>query len=1533
MKPLFVIIALVFTTTSFSQQFSSEPEQFIKDIKKYLGASNKQKTNEFIEVFEPNWLTNFSSEYQQRVVATSNKIFEKRRPPFPDLYGYLLSVHSFVETNQPKESFESWHTTIDQLLDSKKVSKFQTFIEVCAGFFTDGTIYYSTNHIWQVRGGKYTFEFDKNRPFIHFEDSDLCGYVVNRKAGKKDNPYFDSTIVRMTTGTYEPFAHKWTGRGGKVDWQKVGMDPASNYVEITDYTLSMKQTVIESDSATCYTDYYETPLLGSFQDRAKKINRDIDRVYPQFTSFSKRIEKKSILEDVDYFGGFSVKGADFNGVGFDKEPANLVFYKDDKPFVKTSALSYTINDKEVRASECRVVIYLSDEDTIYHPGLNVYYNLTSLEFSRDNEGLAQAPFKDSYHQLDMYVDKIVWTKGDDNLNLAWHFQSSQKIAKFESQNYFSQRVYNEIQGINKIHPLVALYQYSYKYDEQIFSIGKAASAMSLTTTQAIPILLGLANQGFLIYNKTAQTIELQPKTKKYIDARSGKSDYDNMVFTSNLNEIKKKPETKPDGSPDKKAIAYNVRADTLNARKSKVTSFGYLNLTSLDLALNEVDPIEISNAQKVVVFPDEGQVLIKKNRDFLFSGAIMAGKMEIYLSKGSFEYDNFRIELREVDAALLRVRPIFGGSNGLVPMYSHFKGINGYLEIDDPSNRSGKNDKDFEDYPILNSEEHSYVFYDHKSIYGGVYDSTDFYFKVDPFKFDSLDNFDEYSVAFDGELRSAGIFPKFRETIRIQDDYSFGFKTMAPEGGFDFYGENASFDNEIRLSNRGLSGAGQIDFITSTSISENFIFFPDSTMGSASYINKGQTKSEGISVPDVTGENIMVTYVPKEKILKARPVTSPLLFFEGEAVMKGITYLTPEGMTGRGLMYFGEAELGSRDFSYKRWVIDADTSDFNLEGVGENIEPEDENPLAFSTTNVNAHVDFESRKGEFKRNDGTSIVEFPKNQYICYMDMFTWFMDEDEMELSKEDISIDTDLDLKGSNFFSVHPEQDSLNFAAPKARFIMKKNIIECDKVEYIDVGDARIYPPGQQVVVRKKAKMDEFEDATIVANKITKFHEITGAHVSITARRAYTASGNYPYTDSKGEVQELFFANISLDTAYQTVATGEIPEDRNFHLSEKFDFYGTVELKAADHFLTFDGATRINHDCYQFARNWLKFRTDIDPLNIQIPVDEEMKDLEGNAIAVGMVKSFSDDPDSLGLYPAFLSSLIRPVDRVIFTSFGVLNFNEEAKEFRIASPEKLINRADTGNYISLHIESCSMEGDGAFDMAMDLPDVEFNPYGTFNYDAATKQTSLNVSGGLDFFYDKKAMEFMTNQIIATEGISGIDWERTTLSQALKEDFSETEAEELKSDYIIDGSVKKLPKEMSQVMYLTNLRLEWSTRPSGEGFVSKPISGIVSLYGNQIFKDFTVRLAINYARSGQRGTQLMIMVELPGGEKPGNYYFYRFERVKKKTELKIVTSDKELQDYLLLMKEDKMKEKDLSFEYRSNAQTYMEQFNAYWGE
>jgi len=62
MKAALLGIILIISSVSHAQ-FSGDPEQFLKDVNKYLGASNRIKTKEFMDVFEPNWLTNFSSEY------------------------------------------------------------------------------------------------------------------------------------------------------------------------------------------------------------------------------------------------------------------------------------------------------------------------------------------------------------------------------------------------------------------------------------------------------------------------------------------------------------------------------------------------------------------------------------------------------------------------------------------------------------------------------------------------------------------------------------------------------------------------------------------------------------------------------------------------------------------------------------------------------------------------------------------------------------------------------------------------------------------------------------------------------------------------------------------------------------------------------------------------------------------------------------------------------------------------------------------------------------------------------------------------------------------------------------------------------------------------------------------------------------------------------------------------------------------------------------------------------------------------------
>ena len=57
--------------------------------------------------------------------------------------------------------------------------------------------------------------------------------------------------------------------------------------------------------------------------------------------------------------------------------------------------------------------------------------------------------------------------------------------------------------------------------------------------------------------------------------------------------------------------------------------------------------------------------------------------------------------------------------------------------IDDPSNKSGL-DTSHHEYPTLNSNTKSYVYYDDPSIQNGLYNRENFKFIVNPFLMDSL---------------------------------------------------------------------------------------------------------------------------------------------------------------------------------------------------------------------------------------------------------------------------------------------------------------------------------------------------------------------------------------------------------------------------------------------------------------------------------------------------------------------------------------------------------------------------------------------------------------------------------------------------------------------------------------------------------------------------------------------------------------------------------------------------------------------------
>ena len=866
-------LSLLCAVFVFSQSFTPNREKFAKEFEKSLAEYGKGEYHDFAKKVLPESLlesSDFTDKVFNKLIETANIMLTKKLSPYPEIYNYVFSVYSLVHAKQSETSFYAWHASVDKMLDSKNIKKFEDFIELSATFFSKRIIAESSNFTWYYEGGGYSFEYT-DKAFLKFENGNLICRVMNRHSNNDDQPFLDSIHVAGTSGIFDPFLKKFVGKGGIITWEKVGLAKTETYAEIGAYDLNCKMSTLNVDSVTLTTPYFNRKIKGSLSERAFTINREEDRVFPHFISFEKRLRIKDIRPDVDYDGGFALQGASFVGNGTAEEPARLLLYRNGKVFIKTGAQTVYIYPRKFSCNHASVVMYLNTGDSISHPGLHFGYDLDKklIEFMRSDDPTGQAPFQDSYHNLDCYVDKLTWNTDQQELFWTYNFGTSQeqRFASFESKSYFDLKLYERLQALDEIHPLVALLSKSDEIGKTIITEGHAASALNRTIEQARPLLYELASYGFIGYDTDAKTITINRKLIHFVNSKSQKTDYDNLIFNCDYRPKELEGYTEQQIKDDKN-LQRMIEVYERNAEERRMmTYFGKMNLGTLELNLNGVDMVGISEMQQTLVFPAGHKVTVRQNRNFEFAGWINSGKMEMNTLSALYNYKDNKFHLMKTDKTIFRVRPLRPeDGKKLIATQGAINGIVGELLVDDPSNRSGNN-KAISIYPKLIITKQCYVYYNSSKILRGAYDSTRFYYVVTPFDLDSLDNFDEKSFRLRGELVSAGIFPKITTDLTIMPDYSFGFSTSTPPGGLDFYGTNALYDNKIVLSNNGLQGEGTIKFVESTSIAKLLYFLPDSAIGYAKFNNN--PKETGVEFPDVECKEAYVVYMPKAKLLKA----------------------------------------------------------------------------------------------------------------------------------------------------------------------------------------------------------------------------------------------------------------------------------------------------------------------------------------------------------------------------------------------------------------------------------------------------------------------------------------------------------------------------------------------------------------------------------------------------------------------------------------------------------------------------------------
>lgn len=1525
--------------TIFAQTFTNDRDKFVKECHKTFVEADMEQTikNDLPSIMSTSVI---NSVHLTKMVDGANAIMLEKND-LRIVYFFISSI-LYQQKNKFPSDFNATWSGLEKEFRKGDDTKYADFMAFSYSLFRYKALFSDDQTQWVFKGG-LEWNQDKKLKIICTEGQ-LIGFSQNLK--NKDSVY-----VNDTYGVFDVETKKFSGRNGTVSWQKVGFPRTETFAELRGYRVDMHKVILKSDTVSLTTPFFPIPILGVLIDKSLDELKEGEGA-PQFNSFEKRLKINELREQMDYDGGFSLEGSRFVGRGVEGNPAKLHYKNDGKVLFTISSLNFTVDPNQILARKSALKMVYPNGDSLIQTDCMFQFDDAKNEMyvTASKKGNISIPFIDYHYKLRCNAPVLKWEQGTPYPKFTFELATSQeqKIIQFESFDFFDDKLYSKLQGMGKGNPLSQIAAYAKKNNLTVISEGQASNALGTTIDYAKTTLLELASLGFIEYQTFDKKIIIQSKLFDFVDAKNGIKDYDNMTFVCDLN-TRNLMNSSKEISEDVYLQELQKMYTKLNARFSRQDFFAFIDLKKDQLFLTGVNDITISNAQSSYLQPDSTYVIVKPNRDLIFNGKVYAGKFYSEVSDAYFSYKDFKMKIEHSKYAGLIINPIKSEDGDQpIPLVNSFANLKGEILFDQPSSRNGKGNEN-SNFPKLLIPNVSKVVYNDPSIVKGAYDSSRFYYKLDPFELDSLDNFNDLALRLKGELISGGIFPPISESLRIMNDYSFGFSTQAPEGGLAFYGENSKYENKIILSHNGLQGAGTINYSSASAVSKKLTFLPDSTIGIAQFVNKENAK--GILVPEVKSEAAYITFIPKKQILKASSWKGVNLeLFHEQCSIDGSVILSTSGMSGSGTILFPDATLFSRDFKFTNQEINSDTSSFALKNK---YLIAGEAPIALETEGVKANVSFKTRKGEFN-SYGTKRIKFPPNQYYCTMDKFYWYMDKEDIDLEKsnsQQTTFEAGADLNEPNFFSMHDDQDTLQFRSLQARYDLKLQTIFCNKVEYIRVGDAKIFPDSLKVTVRKYAVMDTLFNATIVAPYITKFHTFTNADINVTSRKKYEGKASYPYYDRDSVLTVLPIYKIQyLNSA--TVAEGEVKQTSHFKLSSEFDYFGNIKIVAASPGIYCEGSTRINHNCNSFDRSWLSFKDTILAKNIQIPISTSPLNDKGTRLAVGFLWKDSESMDSVKVYPAFLSKIQGKEDPIVFQSSGYVQYNLGGKSFQIASKSRLNGDDEIGNLLVFYTETCSLDGFGKIDFGVNLGEVQVQSFGDINFNPQTNKIKMELTTLLKFPMQKDVFEYLGSSLKDLEGQKAVDLKskKINFQQYAGYFLNQDKTNDLFKDYEED-KLRKLPDGLEQSIVLSGLKFEyaqfktktnesgfargWVTRTEstevdteGDEVKSKNRVAIIGMEGKPVLKDVVMDLVVSQG-TNETATQ---GISFKFSNSANKDYLFDYSMVKKDGKLLVFSNDAGLKTLVTEMKPDKRKSKNFEFDWsdESNVKLILLKFNEY---
>lgn len=1408
---LFIYLIFSFPNAVFSQEsdsLSKNSEEFFAQVSEILmnipSKTLAEKSEILINRFHPVWSAGrFNKEEKNSIREVIEKMRSKKMRTYPQLYDYVYSLMLLGESKQLPKSIISWHAYVLLLLDDTKTKPFDNFMDYSKALLEDDILFKKKSLSWYHRKAKFSFFLDTNF-LIKFNKLTLVGATSK-----------DSSLINNTSGVLNYNTLEWKGTSGQIEWNRFGEDFADKlFVDFNDYLINLKQSEFTIDSAVL-TDkrFFKNSMQGEFSERVLSNNANNKTSYPRFKTYLDDYKVENIFPNINFSGGFELKGLKLYGIESENEKAILELIFNDAIVGKIYSNAFRFDDFKLESAKSEIYFYF-ENDSLFHPNLRLKYNNEDkqLVLYNENEGSKMIPFFDSYHQLDIYVQALYWKLDEDEM----YFKKIRSVnnnnkAAFVSSNYYSLKDFYRLQGIDEINPMYVIENYLKTYNVEEIQLNALAAFMKKPPEQVSAMLIGLSNKGYLVYDTKKEQAVIKDRLKYFLKAKAGLTDYDVIRLESNVS-------AKPNAS---------------------------ININTLDLDVYGVPFVQISDSQEVYIFPYDKTISFKENRDFNFDGYIRLGLLDFYSRSTTFVYDSFMFNMNFVDslAFWVNIHDSIRHIDSLVRVKNVITDLNGKLYIDEPNNKSGL--KQFPEFPIFNSEEESYVYYNKKFIQDSTLIPERFYYTVDPFIFDSISTFSTDGLAFSGTLTSADIFDPIQEPLVVTNDYSLGFVHFTPENGYGVYDNKGVFYSEINLNNNGFKGNGKLDYLASEVQSEEFIFYPDS-LTTIGHNFESLANADNFNFPAAQGDTVDILWKVDTNLMTVNSIKEPFILYNN-STFEGTLKVNPNFMKGEGAFYFDQSEVISRELNFMYSKLTADSAIFNLRDV----EGED---LIFKSSGYFATIDFENQQGLFKNLYQNSFIEFPFNKFISTLDIMEWDMYNDKLNLSSnlnknyqaldtlDDLSL-IDYALAGPEFISINPEYDSLRFFAGKAEYNLNNYVINIEGVRMIKVADAAIFPADNAITVVRNGLIPTLKNAIIIADTVNKFHNFYEAEVNIFSKHNYSATGFIDYVDRNKVHQPIFMNSIGVNNDL-TFATGSLPPGDIFFLSPEYFFTGDISVDAKNKNFKFTGGYQINQECLSLEGSWIAFDNYLDANNIFFDLKSNSLGIDSTRTIFGM--AYSNQRGNF--YPRIFQELLSNSDIVVVDALGRMDFDSTTSSYRVGSKERLNNGLIDDNLVELETNRCILKSDGILNLGLDDNMFKTKTAGEIIHKIIPDSTYINASLLLDFYFDKKALEMMADSIRLTNN-KPVSPSEGLFPVFLKKIVGTERSALMLTELALYGQIKKIPDELKHSMIFTDLHMRWDKK--SKSFVSIGKIGLGTILGQPVNKYIDGYVQIEKGRTG----------------------------------------------------------------------------------